>query len=309
MRHLSSLRVSAGHAPRVALLAAASVLAVGVPGAARGQGTDDAQAARAGATAPAHDWKPGDAIDDADDLLVALEMADLEIKTFKADIRYTRIFALAGDEQTRDGTLYFETVDRGDATTPASRRFAVQFTQLRVGSRVEKEKKDYIFDGEWLVEKLEKEKQFIKRQVVPPGERFDPLRIGEGPFPVPVGQRRDDVLSRYNVKLLSTEDGLAADSLRSFVNNGEGTYQLSLIPKAEPQDGDELAEIRVWYRKGDLLPRMSRTINVAGDESIVQMLNPEKNPKDLPHRIFDTATPARGWNVRIEPYRGRVEAP
>lgn len=258
---------------------------------------------------PDHDWKAGQPILTADDLLVALETADLEIKTFKAGIRYTRTFALAGDEQIRDGTLYYETIDRGDAKTPASRRFAIQFTQLRVGKRVEKEPKDYIFDGEWLVEKLEKDKQFIKRQVVPPGERFDPLRIGEGPFPVPVGQRRDDVLKRYRVTMLTPDEGVDADSLRSFINAGDGSYQLLLVPIADPQDADELSEIRVWYRKSDLLPRMAKTINLVGDESIIQMLNPEKNPKDLPYRIFDTATPARGWNVRIEPYRGRIDPP
>ncbi len=268
-----------------------------------------AVAQEAGDVAVPAGWKAGDPIESGDDLLFALETSDLEIKTFTAGIRYTRIFALAGDEQTRDGMLYYETVDRGDKQTPASRRFAVRFDSLRVGSRVEKEPKEYIFDGEWLVEKLEQQKQFIKRQVVPPGERFDPLRIGEGPFPVPVGQRREDVLNRYSVTLLSTEDGLDADSLRSFVTGGEGTYQLSLVPKLEPQNGDELAEIRVWYRKSDLLPRMARTIDVAGDESIVQMLSPEKNPKELPYRVFDTATPARGYDVRVEPYRGRIEQP
>ncbi|MBX3317960.1 MAG: hypothetical protein KF902_13980 [Phycisphaeraceae bacterium] len=274
------------------------------------QGTPETPAAEPPTPAAApHKWMPGQPITTADDLLVALETADLEIKTFKAGIRYTRIFSLAGDEQIRDGTLYYETLDRGDATTPASRRFAVHFTQLRVGKRVEKEPKDYIFDGEWLVERLEKDKQFIKRQVVPPGERFDPLRIGEGPFPVPVGQRRDDVLKRYRVTMLAPDDGVDADSLRSFINSGDGSYQLLLVPIADPQDADELAEIRVWYRKSDLLPRMARTINLVGDESIIQMLNPEKNPKDLPYRIFDTATPARGWNVRIEPYRGRIDPP
>jgi hypothetical protein len=168
----------------------------------------------------AHDWKPGEAIDDADDLLVALETADQDIRTFTAGLRYTRTFALAGDEQIRDGALYFETVDRGGPGVPASRRFAVRFKSLQVGSRVETEPKEYIFDGEWLVEKLEKSKDFIKRQVVPPGERFDPLRIGEGPFPVPLGQRRDEVLERYEARLAPVEEGLDVESLVKFVSAG-----------------------------------------------------------------------------------------
>lgn len=315
----------------VRLLSVVGVAAVWV-GVAAGQtsvpAAEPAVAAERARVAPqvaAHDWKPGDAIDDADDLLVALETADADITTFTAGLRYTRMFALAGDEQIRDGTLYFETLDRGGPGVPASRRFAVRFKSLQVGSRVETEPKEYIFDGEWLVEKLEKSKDFIKRQVVPPGERFDPLRIGEGPFPVPLGQRRDEVLERYEARLAPVEEGLDAESLVKFVSGGgagggggggggkkdEGTWQLVLTPRVKPQNADEQTLIRVWYRKGDLLPRLAVTENVAGDVSIVQMLNPEKNPKQLPHRVFDTAVPARGWNVRIEPYRvaGQAEAP
>ena len=256
---------------------------------------------------PPHDWKAGDPIDDADDLLVALETADKDIRTFKADVRYTRVFSLAGDEQVRDGTLYFETVDRGDEKTPALRRFAVIFTSLRVGSRLEKERKEYIFDGTNLVEKLpdEKDRVFIKRQVVAPGERFDPLRVGQGPFPVPVGQRRSEVVERYVARLAPATEGLDDESLIKFVSGtkeSEGTWQLVLTPRVAPQDADEQTEIRVWYRKSDLLPRLAITTNLSGDVSTVQMLNPENNPKDLPHRVFDTAVPARGWNVRVEEY-------
>lgn len=256
-----------------------------------------------------HAWKPGDAIEDADDLLVALETADADIRTFRADVIYTRIFALAGDEQTRQGTLWFETLDRGGNGVPASRRFAVDFQSLRVGSRVDKEPKTYIFDGEWLVEKLPNDKQFIKRQVVPPGERFDPLKIGEGPFPVPVGQRRADVLAAYEATLLDASEGLDNGTLRSFVSQAGGTHQVLLKPRVMPSDGDELAEIRVWYRKSDLLPRMARTINVAGDESVVQLMNPKKNPGNLPDKVFDTTPPQKGWDVRVEPYRGPGDPP
>lgn len=315
MKKGSSMGVS------VRLLSVVGVAAVWV-GVAAGQPAEPAAAPERARVAPqvaAHDWKPGDAIDDADDLLVALETADADITTFTAGLRYTRTFALAGDEQIRDGTLYFETLDRGGPEVPASRRFAVRFKSLQVGSRVETEPKEYIFDGEWLVEKLEKSKDFIKRQVVPPGERFDPLRIGEGPFPVPLGQRRAEVLERYEARLAPVEEGLDVESLVKFVSAGgagggkkdEGTWQLVLTPRVKPQNADEQTLIRVWYRKSDLLPRLAVTTNVAGDVSIVQMLNPEKNPKQLPHRVFDTAVPARGWNVRIEPYRvaGQAEAP
>jgi len=46
---------------------------------------------------------------------------------------------------------------------------------------------------------------FQKRQVVAPGESFDPLSI-DGPFPLPLGQKRETVLARFDVKLIE-DDG------------------------------------------------------------------------------------------------------
>ena len=40
--------------------------------------------------------------------------------------------------------------------------------------------------GEWFVEKLGNDKQMFKRAIIAPGEKIDPLRIGEGPFPLPI---------------------------------------------------------------------------------------------------------------------------
>ena len=76
------------------------------------------------------------------------------------------------------------------------------FDTLIVADRRESIGQHYAFDGQWVVEKTPADKQFTKRQVVPPGEDFDPLRIGEGPFPVPVGQRKADILDRFDAEIL-----------------------------------------------------------------------------------------------------------
>ena len=150
----------------------------------------------------------------ADDLLKAMERADENLTSLTADIRYDRTFELQGDRQVRTGKLYFVSGGKpGAEGAPATeRRFAVAFKDLLVGDTFREEPKSYTFDGQWLVEKYPKENPplFIKRQVVPPGQKFDPLRIGEGPFPLPIGQKAADIRQRFDVQLLPAAAGLDA---------------------------------------------------------------------------------------------------
>lgn len=237
----------------------------------------------------------------ADELLEVLEETGVE--RLSADVRYTRLFALAGDTQTRTGVLMFEQTEREDAA--ALRRFAVAFDLLIVGRRKESETKRFVFDGEWLVEELPGEKLFIKRQIAAPGTTTDPLAIGEGPMPLPIGQKKDAILERFHATIVEAEDGLDADSLRMFVTRGAGSVQLRLIPKDVEELGVE--EIRLWYDLESLLPRLTRTVDLDGDESIVQLLGVQTG-EDAAVRddSFDVTTPAvgSGWDVRVEPWRG-----
>lgn len=247
-------------------------------------------------------------IDSADALLTELERADADLATLEADVIYDRVYEVQGDEQIRTGRLYFSSgvgavgaVGGGGGGGGEGRRFAVYFERLQIGARVEERPLVYIFDGEWFVEKRPDERQFIKRQVVPPGEKFDPLKIGEGPFPIPIGQKREDILARYRAELLEAEAGLDRDDLREFV---AGAYQLKLTP-LDPRD--TFREVRLWYFRagvgGKLLPRMARTVNTEGDVSVVQLVGVKINSEMDASRL-DTATPVAGWDVQIQPYRG-----
>lgn len=246
----------------------------------------------------------------ADELLTALETADASLRTLNAEIRYDRSFAIQGDRQVRTGTLYFVTDEPKTAGEKRSRRFAIRFEQLAVGERIEKETKDYIFDGSWLVEREPSRKRFNKRQIVPEGQSFDPLRIGEGPMPIPIGQRKADILARYDAKLLPAEDGLEDAKERRFVAK---SYQLLLTPKPELAESDEFVNIRLWYRAdsdGLLLPRMARTENKSGDESLVQLINVKVNDRrSIPDGLFSTEVPRGGWDVTVQAWRGAAPTP
>lgn len=267
---------------------------------------------------------------DADALLTSLEKADEGLVTLTAKVVYDKTFEIQGDQQSRKGKLYFVNRDeavkadagRGDAGTQG-RKFAIVFDELWIGDVVRKDQEVYVFDGQWLVEKNFKEKMFIKRQVVPPGERFDPLRIGEGPFPIPLGQRKADIQKRYATTLLPAGDGLkaaddASEDDRKDIEKRRahtaGSWQVKLEPKPEFARDDEFKEIRLWYKRGadgNLMPVMSRTVDKEGNVSVVALtdvrIQMEGKPRNagamVPREVIDTEPPKDGWNVDIQEFR------
>lgn len=249
-----------------------------------------------------------------DEVLRALELSDQGLTTFQASVRYDQVFELQGDRQIRDGTLSFE------APPAKPRRFGVRFTRFRVGDVIYDEDLSLTFDGRWLYEKSVSKKQFITREIVAQHEQIDPLRLGQGPFPLPIGQKRDDILARFDVELLGATDGLVAhetseqSAMEDFVT---GCIQLKLTPKPEQlaQTGMKFREIRLWYRIGDdasankvtepgavrLLPRLARTVSTEGNVSFVQLVKIRAN-QPLETGALDTSPPAdpEGWDLRTE---------
>lgn len=246
----------------------------------------------------------------ARDLLVALETADEGVSTLQAGVRYIRRMALQGDEQTRQGRLYFEQIPNKSGGA-ARRLFAVYFDTLYVDARKERDRQDWVFTGAWLIERRPDVKQYVARQLAPPGRQIDPLKLGEGPLPIPIGQKAADVLSRYDVKLVNPHAGLEEESggVQEFVQD---TWQLRLTPKAggavgtDGADGGEYREIRLWYDRASLLPRLAKTISRSGDEAFVMLVNIRVNDK-IKGDVFTIKQPdkADGWDVQIEEYRGK----
>ncbi|VAX40011.1 hypothetical protein MNBD_PLANCTO03-1330 [hydrothermal vent metagenome] len=241
----------------------------------------------------------------ADDLLRALETAGQDTRLLSATIRYVKEFAIQGDTQRRDGRLVFAS-DPGLDGQPPTRRFGITFDRYEVGGRVEDRDLDYleqyIFDGEWLAEIRPLEKQFVRRQVVPPGQKWDPLRLGEGPFPIPIQQKREEILSRFEAELLDGQEGVVERRLMGVTGK---CYQLKLTPRPDAGESD-LREIRVWYQKDTLLPRMAKTTTKADDTSLVLLKDLKLNAEaKVSKTALSTDLPAdrTGWDITNIPYR------
>lgn len=256
----------------------------------------------AGAIPAAAHAGPNDApIQTAHDLLVALERADDNISSLQADILYDRRFELQGDRHVRQGRLLYRVFPAEPPGATPRRVFEIRFDTLYLPlqNRKEDDEQVWVFDGRWLIEKRPAEKRFHAREIAPANAKFDPLRIGEGPFPVPIGQRADDILARFDAKLLDADELFEeSENWRRFVAD---TYRLRLTPKPGVDEREEFRDVQIWYSRQTLLPRLARTVNRQGDVSYVQMINVKTN-EPMPADAFDVSAPdpSQGWEVQVD---------
>lgn len=165
---------------------------------------------------------------EVESILDRLEQAGEKVKDLKADINYVVVDTLIDDKQTKPGHLKYR-----EATPNA--QFYVEFTGLDQGGVIIDKKEWYVFDGRWLIEAREATRQVIKREIVAEGERIDPFRLGEGPFPLPFGQKKQEILENFAVELAprAAGDPPNADHLRC-------------VPLADTQMAEEYTQLDLY---------------------------------------------------------------
>ncbi len=222
---------------------------------------------------------------EADAFLSKVQDALDKVDMLNCDLVYTRYQELLGDKQVRLGNLVF-------LRKPGPARFGIVFNKLIIDDRIENEVKAYIFDGQWLVEKIPAQKQFFKRQISDPkaGPQEDLLESGKGPFIIPLTTKKDQLLARFTANIVPANPKVDPDQ----------TIHLKLVPKV-PQSADFTA-IDIWYDTNTLLPRQVRTAD--SSQNISEILLQEIVPNiDIDASRLDTSAPTEsGWRIEITPW-------
>ena len=200
--------------------------------------------APAPAPSPAPTTAPAPHFVDADALLTAVERTSDLLRDFRANITLETTDDVTGDTERRLGQLVFVQ----EEGKPATRRFAVVFEKFIDGSgRMDERPVRYIYADGWLTEADFKQRTLVRRQLARAGEQYDPLKPGEGPVPLPIGQRRADVLARFDASLATAPNStILLKSARPMIG-------VRLKPKPGMADRD-LVEASVWYDAQSLVP-------------------------------------------------------
>lgn len=236
-----------------------------------------------------------------DALLDDLEKAAEGLRDFEARIAYHKLDAALDRREIRAGRIVYQVREDG------TKRFAVLFDTVTIGRSQRDVKKHYVFDGSWLAEIDHEQKMFIKRQVVEPGKRMDPLKLGEGPFPLPIGQPRAEVLARFDVSEASVPDEIPLKLLDKAKVRG-----IRLVPKPGTPEAEEYTSVDVFYDTETLLPvgvdALAARDAVEGyegkDRKFVLMTQLKKN-EGVDDAMLTVEEPdPREWRISVTPWNG-----
>lgn len=207
---------------------------------------------------------------EAMELLELLESAGQRYQSLRADLSYHVLMKQLGDQELRKGYVAYLN-PQGDEPG----KFRVHFDSLRLGEgKPIKEVEDYAFDGHYLVMAKHKIKEMTFVQVTAEGERAQPMKLGEGPFPLPFGQNVQDVLTRFDATTKGATEGPA------------GTRYLRLVPKPEQAEQASFTRLEMWIDPQTALPARLVSEDPSRNVTTVDFTNIKTDPK-LEDNTFD----------------------
>ena len=118
-------------------------------------------------------------------ILTRLESREVHDLHAKVSWKLRYIIDEEDEAVTKQGELWYQQQD------PVA-KFLVHFSKKISANRLHKLDERHLFDGRWYV-KLDSETKSVTRQEIRrESDRANPYKLGEGPFPVPFGQKKAD---------------------------------------------------------------------------------------------------------------------
>jgi len=183
-----------------------------------------------------------------DDILDALHDRGVGLKDFTAEVTLSDSDARTVEPKVRKGGICYQTKGDGDA------RLCARFDTKTVAGKTFNEKLDYLLDNGILVDRDYRTKVQTTRQVLRPGQKMNLLKLGEGPFPLPIGQDKADVHKLFD-----------AQKIAVATDDPAGTFHVQLKPKEGTRLANKFEQIDVWVDPKTNMPTFMKTLDANGN--------------------------------------------
>lgn len=237
------------------------------------------------ATTPATSTAP--AVDPAAmKILDALEQAGEKYPTIRADVVLVETDRMLGENTTRTGWFAYQ---KPDESKKLPARFRIAFETLKQDDEKRiRAREDYAFDGTWLTVAKHKIKQMTRYQVVPKGQRIEPMKLGKGPFPMPFGQKTEDVLKHF-----------VATTRAPTKRDPKDTDYLKLTTRRQFRKVIESSVVELWvHRKTGLPVRIVTTDR--NKKRLAADFSKLRTDAKLDAKLFHLPKPF-GWQLHVQP--------
>ncbi len=240
------------------------------------------------APAPAAPAASAAADTSVDAVLDALDQRGQGLKSFDANVKLAETDESTQLSSTRLGHVWFQKKPGDDA------RLRVLLDKKEDKTRIVNEKIEYLLDGGWLDDRDYNKRIEVRRQILKPGEKINLLKLGEGPFPLPIGQKKEEVKKVFDVTKVKPEK-----------DDPAGTVHLQLKPIKGTQFSRKFSAIDVWVDTKTSMPRRIDTLDpkettTRSTELTDVRINPELTDADFKLEKIQPEI----WNVHEEPFGG-----
>jgi len=131
-------------------------------------------------------------------ILEQMESTGQAIQSIRCKVVYRVEDRLNLTETQRFGTILFKRSQPHDM-------FLIEFSKLIADGIKYSDKQWWLFRDRWLTECKSKSRTIIRRETVRPGETVDLFDLEKAPFPVPFGQRKEQILRNFDVRIVEPQ--------------------------------------------------------------------------------------------------------
>ncbi|MBC8106673.1 MAG: hypothetical protein H7Z14_08805 [Anaerolineae bacterium] len=225
-----------------------------------------------------------------DAILDGLERRGQDLQSLRADVKLTETDPALGNEMARSG--WFALQNQPDGSTRAH----IVFDRKYVDQKTSSEKIEYLLDGGKLTDRNYARKKQATRTIMRPGEKMNLLKLGEGPFPLPIGQKRLDVLEQFDVQKIDPAN-----------DDPPGTVHLQLTPKERTPLSRKFKTIDTWVAN-DLPVRIKTLDRNESTERTTDLTNIQINSA-LKDADFELPKIDDKWSLTEETYQEPSNTP
>lgn len=179
-----------------------------------------------------------------DQILDALHEVGKDLRSFSANVTLRETDLISQDSSSRSGMAVYQKQDEGNA------RFRVTFLKRIQDNLSQDQRIEYLLENGILIDRNYQRKLEVRQQVTRPGEKVNLLKLGEGPFPLPIGQSREDVQKLFEVSKVEP----AKEDLPS-------TVHVRLVPKPNTQFHRKFKSIDAWVDLSSNMPVRIDTVD------------------------------------------------
>ncbi len=227
-------------------------------------------------------------------ILDQLEQAGGKYPALTSDLRYEIRDRMTGDTELRTGQVKYRDARDGEPTM-----FYIRFDTLKQGDGpAMKDLVEYGFDGQYLSIKKHRLKQLTRYQVAVEGQTVNPVRLGQGPFPVPFGQKTEDVLKLFEA---TTRAPTARDP--------KNTDYLRLVPLDTQKDNVNFEVLELWVDREAHLPVKARSRDRARKLTTVEFADTRTNVGLARDDFYLKREGGTDWEYHVEKLQDNPNGP